>query len=49
MIRALEFSVPAKQALEFGRATIRITWDGRKEASVVYRGPVFRHGNLLQP
>ncbi len=27
MLRALEFSVPRDQALEFGRARLRITWD----------------------
>jgi len=34
MLRALEFSVPADQAVEFGRARLRITWDGRKQPSV---------------
>jgi len=34
MIRALEFSIPRDQALAFSRATLRIVWDGRKDASV---------------
>jgi hypothetical protein len=33
-LRALEFDIPQAQALEFGRARLRITWDGRKDASV---------------
>jgi hypothetical protein len=33
-IRKLSFSVPAGQAIEFGRARLRIIWDGRTEASV---------------
>lgn len=33
-IRKLSFSVPREQAIEFGRARLRITWDGRKEPSV---------------
>jgi hypothetical protein len=33
-IRRLSFSVPLEEAIEFGRAKLRITWDGRKEASV---------------
>lgn len=33
-LRALEFSVPVEQAVEFGRARLRITWDGRKKPSV---------------
>jgi hypothetical protein len=33
-IRRLSFSVPREQAIEFGRARLRITWDGRREASV---------------
>ncbi len=33
-IRKLSFWVPTNQAIEFGRAWLRITWDGRKEASV---------------
>jgi len=27
MLRALEFSVPREQAIEFGRARLRVTWD----------------------
>jgi hypothetical protein len=34
MLRALEFSVPREHAVDFGRARLRITWDGRKEPSV---------------
>jgi hypothetical protein len=34
MVRAIEFSVPAKQAVAFGRTRLRITWDGRRESSV---------------
>ncbi len=34
MIRALEFSVPKDQAVEFGRARIRITWDNRAAPSI---------------
>jgi hypothetical protein len=33
-IRNLSLSVPRQQAIDFGRATLRITWDKRKEASV---------------
>ena len=33
-IRALEFDVPAERALEFGRATLRVTWDGRPGPSI---------------
>jgi hypothetical protein len=33
-IRKLSLSVPKEQAIEFGRAKLRITWDGRKESSV---------------
>jgi hypothetical protein len=34
VIRALEFSVPRTNALEFGRARLKIFWDGRPDASV---------------
>lgn len=34
VIRALEFSAPRNAAIEFGRARIRITWDGRAQPSV---------------
>jgi hypothetical protein len=34
MIRALEFEVPREQAIDFGRARLRITWDGRRDPSV---------------
>lgn len=34
MIRALEFSVPIASALDFSRARLQITWDGRAEPSV---------------
>ena len=33
-IRKLTFSIPREQAIAFGRARLRITWDGRKEPSV---------------
>lgn len=33
-IRAIRFSVATNDAIEFGRARLRITWDGRKDASV---------------
>ena len=33
-IRKLSFSAPREQAIEFGRAHLRITWDGGNEASV---------------
>ncbi len=34
MIRALDLSVPKDQALAFGRARLRITWDDRPEPSI---------------
>jgi len=34
MIRAIEFSLPRDQAIEFGRAKLRIFWDGRALPSV---------------
>ncbi len=34
MLRALEFSVPREQAIEFGRARLRITWDELSRPSV---------------
>ena len=34
MLRALEFSVPREQAIEFGRARLRITWDELPRPSV---------------
>jgi hypothetical protein len=34
VLRALEFTVPAADALAFGRTRLRITWDGRAEPSV---------------
>ncbi|MDZ4819064.1 MAG: DUF2961 domain-containing protein [Planctomycetota bacterium] len=33
-IRAINFTVPKQQAIDFGRAKLRITWDGRQHASV---------------
>lgn len=33
-LRALEFDVPRDQAVAFGRATLRVTWDGRAEPSI---------------
>jgi len=33
-LRKLQFSVPLDQAIAFGRARLRITWDGRREPSV---------------
>ncbi|HJN07446.1 MAG TPA: DUF2961 domain-containing protein [Pirellulaceae bacterium] len=34
MIRALKLSVPRKHAIAFGNARLRVTWDGRKHASI---------------
>jgi hypothetical protein len=34
MLRAVELSVPREQAIAFGRARLRVTWDGRKEPSI---------------
>ena len=34
VVRAIDFSVPTADALGFGRATLRITWDGRAQPSV---------------
>jgi hypothetical protein len=34
MVRAVEFSVPKEQALAFGRARLRVTWDERAEPSI---------------
>jgi hypothetical protein len=34
MLRALEFSVPRAQALAFGRARLRLTWDGAAQPSI---------------
>ena len=34
LLRALEFSAPREQAGEFGRARVRVTWDGRTQASI---------------
>lgn len=34
MVRALSFSVPRKDAMAFGRARLRITWDNRAEPSI---------------
>lgn len=34
MVRALKISIPEKHAVDFGRARLRITWDGREDASV---------------
>jgi hypothetical protein len=34
MLRALEISVPRSQALAFGRARLRITWDDRAQPSI---------------
>jgi len=33
-IRALEFSVPAGQALAFSRARLKVRWDGRRDLSI---------------
>jgi hypothetical protein len=33
-IRKLSFFVPREQAIEFGRVKVRVSWDGRKEASI---------------
>src|SRR5438552_183937 len=34
MLRALDFSVPRTEAVEFGRARLRITWDDRPRPSI---------------
>src|SRR5690349_10579506 len=34
MIRAIEFSVPAAQALAFSKARLRVFWDGRRDPSI---------------
>ena len=34
MIRALEFSVPKEEAIAFGHARLRVTWDDRADASI---------------
>jgi hypothetical protein len=34
MLRALEFSIPRGQALDFSKARLRVTWDGRGSASI---------------
>lgn len=34
VLRALKFSIPRESAFEFGHSRLRITWDGRAEASV---------------
>lgn len=34
MIRALKLSVPRKHAIAFSNARLRVTWDGRKHASI---------------
>ncbi len=34
VVRAIDFSVPAASALDFGRAMLRITWDDRSQPSV---------------
>ena len=34
MIRALKLSVPRRQAIDFGNARLRVTWDGRRHASI---------------
>src|SRR5262249_58184567 len=34
MLRALELSVPRESAVAFGRARLRVTWDGRARPSL---------------
>ncbi|MGV3774693.1 MAG: DUF2961 domain-containing protein [Verrucomicrobiales bacterium] len=34
MVRSIEFSIPKEQAVDFARATLKITWDRRNEPSV---------------
>lgn len=34
MLRALELSAPRGRAIEFGRARLRVTWDGRRHPSI---------------
>jgi hypothetical protein len=33
-IRALKFKVPVEQAMDFGKCRLKVTWDGRKHASI---------------
>jgi hypothetical protein len=34
MLRALEFSIPREQAVDFGRVRLRVTWDERSHPSI---------------
>jgi D-arabinan exo alpha-(1,3)/(1,5)-arabinofuranosidase (non-reducing end) len=34
MIRALDFSVPRENSVDFGRSRLRVTWDGRPDPSI---------------
>lgn len=34
VLRAIELSVPREDAIEFGRARLRVTWDGRPDPSI---------------
>ncbi|HEV2419758.1 MAG TPA: DUF2961 domain-containing protein [Terriglobia bacterium] len=34
LLRAIEFSVPRENSIEFGRARLRVTWDGRPDPSI---------------
>jgi len=34
MLRALDFTVPREQAIEFGKARLRVTWDGLPNPSI---------------
>jgi hypothetical protein len=34
MVRAMEFTVPKEEAVAFGRARLRVTWDDRREPSI---------------
>src|SRR5262245_45223202 len=34
MLRALEFTIPREQIVEFGRARLRVTWDDRPQPSI---------------
>lgn len=46
-IRRLELSVPREQALAFSQARLRITWDGRAEASIDAPVALFFGAGLL--
>src|SRR5262249_50602991 len=47
MLRALEFSVPREKALAFSAARLKVTWDGRKDASIDAPISLFYGAGLL--